>query len=283
LTSFARAPTVPVIFSYGADPWMRCRGFEASILHVLGYLDQALRQIHVALAQAREQKQVQILMPVLTFAASLHGGRREWAEMQRCAAELSDLAMAHSLPFWWALGRCNHGVALTQQDKLAEGIDEITQGLAFYRAMGANSGIPRFLGWLAEAYGRARRIDEGFVALTEAFALIERDGEQLWEGELYRRKGELLLAQEGCRLQAVGVREKAKEAEKCFLKAIEIARQQQTKLFELRATMSLARLWRRQGKTTAARQRLAEIYDWFTEGFGAADLQEARALLEELA
>lgn len=102
------------------------------------------------------------------------------------------------------------------------------------------------------------------------------------EAELHRLKGELLLAQEGSRPQAGGFREKAEEVEECFHKAIEIARKQQAKSLELRAVMSLARLWQQQGKKEEAQQMLAEIYGWFTEGFDTKDLQEARALLEEL-
>ncbi len=292
LTSFANAPTIPVLFNHVADPWVRSQGYGAVILHALGYLDQALRQIHVVLAQMRERQQAQILISVLLFAANVHAGCREWGEVQKFAAELIELALAHSLSFWWAMGTCIHGVALTQQDQLTEGIDEITRGVAFYRATGASSGMPRFLGWLAEAYGRAGRIDEGLALIAEAFALIERDGEQLWEGELYRRKGELTLQKafnvQGSKFQDPNAQLLAPstqvnvEAEAYFLKAIAITQQQQAKLFELRATTSLARLWRQQGKIKEAHQMLAKCYGWFTEGFGTADLREAKALLDEL-
>jgi predicted ATPase len=145
--------------------------------------------------------------------------------------------------------------------------------------------------------------------LAEALAVVDKTGERVYEAELYRLKGELLLAQEGHRLQAEGLREKAevprrvgiahrkvyiveaepvggahptREAEACFLKAIDIARKQQAKALELRATVSLARLWQKQGKQKQARKLLADIYGWFTEGFDTKDLQEAKVLLLEL-
>ena len=119
--------------------------------------------------------------------------------------------------------------------------------------------------------------------MAEALDLVNATGERFYEAELYRLKGELLLAQEDLRLQAAGVREKTEEAKGCFLRAIEIARQQQAKSLELRAVMSLAHLWQQQGKQREAHQLLSQIYGWFTEGFDTKDLQEAKALLAELA
>ena len=198
--------------------------------------------------------------------------------------------MTQGLPFWWAMGTCNHGIALTQQGDLAEGISQIRQGLAVYRASGATIGITRVLGWLAEACGQAGQIEEGFQVLAEAFTLVEQNGERLWEAELYRRKGELTLQQfnvQRSRFNVTDPRPLAAdlraEAEACFLKAIDIARQQQAKLWELRAAVSLCRLWQQQGEQKKAHLLLAEIYDWFTEGLDTTDLQEAKTLLSVLA
>ena len=116
----------------------------------------------------------------------------------------------------------------------------------------------------------------GLTALAEALAIVERTGERWWEAELHRLKGDLLVAQAG------GEKPSMEEAEACLHQALAIARHQQAKSLELRVAMSLARLWQRQGKRAAARQLLAEIYGWFTEGFDTADLQEAKALLDEL-
>jgi predicted ATPase len=136
---------------------------------------------------------------------------------------------------------------------------------------------------LAGAYGSAGQAEDGLAALAEALTVIDKSGERFYEAELYRLRGELLLTQKGLRLQAEGFRGKKEEAEECFRKAIEIAQRQGAKSLELRAVMSLARLWQQQSKKAEARQMLADIYNWFTEGFDTKDLQEAKALLEELA
>jgi predicted ATPase len=154
---------------------------------------------------------------------------------------------------------------------------------------------PWYLAFLSDACWKSEQTEEGLSAVAEALAAVEKNGERYNEPELYRLKGELLLAQESRSQKAKGKRQKLKitnpqsltpnpraEAEACFHKAIEIARQQSAKSLELRAVMSLSQLWQQQGKKTEARQMLAEIYDWFTEGFDTKDLQEAKALLQEL-
>ncbi len=145
-----------------------------------------------------------------------------------------------------------------------------------------------FLALLAEAYEKAGQTQEGLTVLAEALATMDRIGERLYEAELCRLKGELSLQSEVrspksevASPQSLAPNPQA-EAEECFLKAIEIARRQQAKSWELRAVMSLSRLWQQRGKKEEARQMLAEIYGWFTEGFDTADLKEAKALLEEL-
>jgi predicted ATPase len=159
---------------------------------------------------------------------------------------------------------------------------QLQQGLAAYQATASELFRPYHLALLAAAYGRMAQGEEGLAVLAQALAFVDKTGERFNEAELYRIKGELLLAQAGSRLQAGGFRGKTEEAEKCFLQAIAIAQKQQAKSWELRAVMSLARLWQQQGKKDEARQLLAEIYHWFTEGFDTKDLQEAKALLEEL-
>jgi len=126
--------------------------------------------------------------------------------------------------------------------------------------------------------GKWGRQKKGLLLLAEALAIVHKNGERWYEAELYRLKGELTLAQSSVQ----SLESRVKEAEECFHKAIEIAHRQQAKSLELRAVMSLSRLWQQQGKKDEARQMLAEIYGWFTEGFDTKDLQEAKALLEEL-
>ena len=148
------------------------------------------------------------------------------------------------------------------------------QGLAAYRATGSVSGMSGHLAQLAEAYGQVGQVDEGMPLLAEALAMVDTTGERASEAELHRLHGELLLRQAVPEAQA---------AEACFQRALDVARRQQAKWWELRAAMSLARLWQQQGKRAEARELLAPIYSWFSEGFDTADLQEATAFLEILA
>jgi predicted ATPase len=147
------------------------------------------------------------------------------------------------------------------------------QGLATKQAEG-EIGRPRELAQMAEAYGRSGQPEAGLPLLDEALAWLDKHGEDFAAAEVYRIQGEILLQ------QAVP---DALQAEACFQQALAVARRQQSKSLELRAAMSLARLWHQQGKRQEARELLAPVYGWFTEGFDTADLQEARALLEELA
>ncbi len=161
--------------------------------------------------------------------------------------------------------------------------------LAALRAMGAELGWTKLLALLAELHGKVGQGEEGLSVLTEALAMVDRTGERYYEAELYRLKGELTLQQfkvQGSKFQVTDPQpltfDPQAEAEFCFLKAINIARKQQAKSLELRATMSLARLWQQQGKQIEAHRVLSEIYNWFTEGFDTKDLQEAKMLIEEL-
>jgi predicted ATPase len=142
--------------------------------------------------------------------------------------------------------------------------------MAAFRDTGAELGWPNYLLLLAQAYAKVGKIDQGLAALAEAFETVDQCGDRWCEAELYRVEGELLLQTKA-------------EAEQCFWQAIEIARRQQAKSLELRATVSLGRLWQSERKREEARRMLAEIYGWFTEGFDTLDLKEAKALLEKLA
>ena len=155
--------------------------------------------------------------------------------------------------------------------------------------MGAEMARPHWLALLAEVYERTEQSEKGLPLLDEALAVVNNTGEREYEAELYRLKGQLTLQQfkvQGSRFKVENPQSAfhnpQSEAEACFLKAIEIARQQQAKSWELRATTSLARLWQQQGKQHAARNMLSDIYNWFTEGFDTVDLKEAKTLLEEI-
>src|SRR5262245_49676949 len=156
----------------------------------------------------------------------------------------------------------------------AEGLEQVRQGLAARRATGSKLADPYLCTVLANVCDHLGHTEDGLQALAEAHTQVEQHEERVVEAEIYRLQGVLLLQQ---------TRTPQAEAEVCFHQALEIARRQQAKSLELRAAMSLARLWQQQGQRTAAYELLAPIYGWFTEGFDTADLQEAKALLEELA
>jgi predicted ATPase len=276
------------------DIGMTGRIFAALVLWLLGYPDQALQRGQEGITLAYESSHPYSLSFALAFTARLHQFRRE----RRLAQERTEAAIALSAEqgFAMALSQAaiQRGWALAEQGQGEEGIAQIRQGLAAYRATGAELGRPYYLALLAEAYGKVRQVEEGLGVVAEALAAVDKTGERLWEAELYRLEGELTLEAGGWRLetsppssQASSLKpqvsgEVAREAEGYFHKAIDVARRQQAKSLELRAVMSLSRLWQQQGKKAEARQMLAEIYSWFTEGFDTKDLQEAKALLEEL-
>jgi predicted ATPase len=171
-------------------------------------------------------------------------------------------------------GRILRGWALAMQGDTAAGVQHIQQALVTQQDMGSKMGEPYYLALLAEAYGQAGQPEAGLQALAQALTQVAATEERWWEAELYRLKGELLL-----HLPSADV----SQAEASFHQALDVARRQQTKALELRAAISLSRLWQRQARRIEGRQLLADIYGWFTEGFDTADLQTAKALLEELA
>ncbi|MEJ2102026.1 MAG: hypothetical protein P8X68_18940, partial [Desulfobacterales bacterium] len=261
-------------FVYGQDPGVLCRCFGAWPIWVLGYPDQALRNIHEALTMAQELTHSFSQAFALNMATTVHQFRREVQAVQECAEELITLTTEQGFALWLAFGMILRGWAIVAQGGGAKGISVIHEGLAAHRATGAEVEKPYFLALMTEAYGKAGQPEEGLSVLAEALAVVDKTCGRYWEAELHRLKGELLLMQQ---------RQKVDEAEACFRQALDIARRQQAKSFELRAAMSLSRLWQQQGKHKEAHRLLAEIYGWFTEGFDTVDLQEAKALLEQLA
>jgi predicted ATPase/class 3 adenylate cyclase len=259
---------------YGQDPGIGCRVYAALVLWRLGYPAQALQRVHKALTLARELAHPFSLALALSYAAGVSRLRREWPASQAHTETLLALATEQGFAFWVASGTMLRGAALAAQGQGEAGIAEIRQGLAAWRATGAEVNVPGFLAMLATAYGDVGQPEAGLPLLDEALALGDKNDEHANEAEVYRVKGELLLM-----LSA----EHQAEAAACYHQAIALARRQQAKSWELRAAMSLARLWQQQGKRTEARELLAPIYGWFTEGFDTADLQEAKALLEALA
>jgi predicted ATPase len=183
------------------------------------------------------------------------------------------LCTEQEFTLYLARGTILQGWAMAAQGQGAAGLAHMRQGLSAYEATGAAVFRPYYLAFLAEAYGQVGQTGEGLTLLDEALAAVHKTGERFCEAELYRLKGELLLV---CSAENHG------EAEACFQQALTVARQQQARSWELRAATSLSRLWQQQGKQAEAHALLAPIYGWFTEGFDTADLQDAKALLEEL-
>jgi predicted ATPase len=210
----------------------------------------------------------------LSFAAVFHQLRREGYAVQECAEVAISLAVEQGFPIWRAMSSIPRGWALVQQGQAQEGIEQMHQGLRAHHATGAEIGRPYWLALLAEAHGSIGEPEAGLTVLMEALTLVDTTGERWYEPELYRLKGALLLQQAS---------DNQAEAENCFQQAIAVAQNQQAKSFELRAAISLARLWQQQGKRQEAYDLLAPVYHWFTEGFDTADLQEAKALLDALA
>jgi predicted ATPase len=230
---------------------------------------------------------------------------REAPVVHSYAEVLMKLCQEQGFPYWSAWGAVRQGWVLVEQGEVDAGIAKMRQGMDIVQSTGAELSLSYILAQLAEAYGKIGQEEKGLPLLAEALARAEKTGERWYEAELHRLKGELTLQSQASLGQVSGkskTGQKAKvkgqkakitsprpftpsaqgvvrEAEECFLKAIDIAKRQQAKSLELRAAMSLSRLWQHQGKRKAARQILVEVYNWFTEGFDTADLKDARALL----
>ena len=260
-------------FVYGQDPAVAALSHAVRAQWMAGYPDQALRRCREKLLPlAQELSHPHSLAFALGFATVLHHLRREMQATREMAEATIALSTKHGFPHWLAQGIVYRGWALAEQGQREEGIAQMRQGLAAWRAAGAELGRPYYLALLAGAHGEEGQAEAGLAVLAEALATVKETGECNYEAELYRLRGELLLM--------MGAAES--EIEACFRQAIEVARQQDAKSWELRATMSLCRLWQKQGKGEESRQVLADIYGWFSEGFDTPDLKEAKALLDEL-
>jgi class 3 adenylate cyclase/predicted ATPase len=260
----------PVLAPY--DIRVTCESIRAWALLILGLADQAVEHSRHALAYARELSLPYTLAFALHTNCVFHQLRGDWQELRERSQELVALATEQRFPHFVGTGRCFRGWAkVANGGSIEEAIDEMRRGLAAKRATGAEIKVPYYFCLLADAHRRANRTNEGLVLLSEALSLIDQTDERWFEAEVHRLRGEMLIAS--------GDRD---GAEPCFSRALEIARQQQAKSWELRAAMSMARLWRDQGKRDEARNLLAPIYGWFTEGFDTLDLKQAKALLEEL-
>jgi len=250
----------------------------ALVLWLRGYPDAGLKRVHEALTLARALSRPSSLAMAFDWMAYLHRFRREEKAARECAEAAIALSSEHGFLNWLTIGTFLRGWALSQQSQPMEGIAQMRHALATARETGMRAYGPAHLCLLAEAYAKAGNRAEAGIVLAEAFASVEQTGETNHLAELYRFKGELFLASD---VAAPGP-ERETEALACFCQAIEVARRQDAKSLELRATISLARLLNTQGKRHEAYTMLADIHNWFTEGFDTADLKAAKKLLEEL-
>ncbi len=250
--------------------------FRSVALWALGYPKAALADTDHALKHARETGQAATLMYALTATLVILILCGNYPAATTQFEELIALTDEKGILFWKALGMMVQGCALTLTDKAADAIHMITSGVTALRSTGAALPLwlPFCLSYLARAYAELGQFGDAWRCIGDAMTTVETTKERLWEAEVHRIAGEIAL---------MSPEPDAAKAEQYFERALSVARQQQAKSWELRAAMSMARLWRDQGKKDEARELLAPIYGWFTEGFDTLDLKEAKALLDELA
>jgi predicted ATPase len=265
----------------GMDPGMAGFGYYAWALWLRGYPEQASAHSAKALSLAQQLAHPFTLARTLNYDTLLCQLRRDVPAARNQAEAAITVATAQRFALVRAAGLILRGWAIAVQEHSTEGLVQIRQGLDTYRSTGAEVQRPHFLILLAEASGLLGQPEGRVAALEEALTLMEKTGERYYEAELHRQRGKLLLRREA-KSHAVQGSQDQHEAETCFQHAFDVARQQQATSLELRAAMSLSRLWQRQGKRQEAYDLLAPTYGWFTEGFDTADLQEAKALIEEL-
>jgi class 3 adenylate cyclase/predicted ATPase len=246
------------------------RAYLGIVLFCLGFPDQALECSGAAIAEARRLPHPPSLLTSLTFGCRLLSLVGDDTALEELADEVNAVTVEQGLPFWRAIGTVYQGWVKAKDGYVTEAVSLLHGGSSAYRATGAEIWMPHHLALLARAHEIAGQVEEAVTLVDEALEIVQRTGERWFAAELYRHKGELMLRQE----HSAG-------AEELYRKALTIAAEQEAKLWELRAAASLARLRREQGRNAEARDVLAPIYGWFTEGFNTADLNEAKALLDE--
>jgi predicted ATPase len=260
-------------FFYVFDPFAASASHLSCSLFALGHPEQARARADATLTWARELAHPGSLALALCntcLLAQFAGDRRA---VQKRADELHGLASEQGFAFYAANAKIFDGWSSAGQRREAEGVPRIREGINALTATGAALFVPHFLVLLAQAQQSHGQVPQAEETLADALAWVRRTGERYYQAELLRNRGESLLARRT---------PDPTTAERCLVEALETARQQQAKMWELRAAMSLARLWRDQGERAQARDLLAPVYGWFTEGFDIADLKDAKALLEAL-
>jgi predicted ATPase len=264
-------PHRSLIHQAGIHPYGSAHPFLGIVLFCLGFPEQASARSSAAIAEARRLDHLPTLASSLTANARLLALIGDNVALDERTDQVLAVSTEQGFPFWHALGTLFRGWVKVKNGTLAEGISLIRSGLTAYRATGSEGNISHYTTFLAAACGIAGQIEEAFNLLNDALQIVERTGEHWFTAELNRHKGQLLLQQGH-----------TEAAEELYRRALNIAQEQEAKLWELRAAVSLARLRRDQGRRGEARDLLAPVYGWFTEGFDTQDLKEAKALLDQL-
>ena len=261
-------------FVYGLDGGVYSRVQAAFASWLLGYPAQSQQALRDGFTLAQDLTHPPSLASAFAYSAGCQLICRNYRLAHEHAEAFHSLAVENEDAWWKAMSLCFRGRVLAAQEQSAEGIAQIQQGLeAFQDIWRVFVWQPFNLALLAEVYGKAGQAAEGLRAVADAFEVVNTTDERWYDAELYRLKGELTLQQS----------QDAAQAEACYQKALDVARQQEAKSWELRAATSFARLWQDQGKAREAREVLAPVYNWFTEGFDTQDLKDAKALLDGLA
>lgn len=258
---------------FGQDPGVICKSFGAVVLWLLGYPDAAKQQSEAAIRMSEDFSPTSQAV-ALHFAAMVHQLRREAPWVRHYAERSRAIGSEHGLSFWRAGGTVLSGWAIAISDSPSEGLARMRAGLRDWRATGSVTYETYYLGLLAEVLTLQGQQVEAQTMLEEAFPLVDRTDERFYEAELYRLRGEL-------RLRLADSPDALADAEHDFRHALEIARQQEARMLELRAAASLARLDAKNDAPASASQVLAGVYGAFAEGFETADLKDARALLHK--
>jgi predicted ATPase len=274
LALFDLAEHRPLAARFGHDTRVSVLSFQSLLLWLLGHPEAALAGINHALKEAREIGQAATFMLALALASIIHILCGHYATANVLLHELLILADEKRAFYWKAAGMMPQGCVLALTGNAADAVQMITSGIKAWRSIGGKAWLPWYLSYLARAYAELGQFDDAWRSIYEAMTAVETTKERWCEAEVHRVAGEIALK---------SPEPDAAKAEAYFERALAIAHAQQAKSWELRAAMSMARLWRDQGKRSEARDLLAPVYGWFTEGFDTLDLKQAKALLEELA
>jgi predicted ATPase len=258
---------------FGQDVGVANLAYRSLGLLFLGYPEAAQRDADDAVRNAREIGHGATLILALIYKTFIHIRCGSYATANVCIDELRALAEETGALFWRVVGGLTRGCIFAETGKASEAVPIISTNLAAFRSTGTKMLVPLWLEFLSKAQAHADQLDAARRSIGEAMEAVQTTGERWAEAEVHRTAGEIAL---------IGPKPDAIKAEACFDRALSVARQQQAKFWELRAAMSMARLWRGQGKPQQARELLAPVYGWFTEGFDTLDLKEAKALLDEL-